>query len=306
MTDPSLQPARIIAAFGRSYLADTGQGAPLPCVARGKRSEVVCGDQVLLRLGQDPAVIETLLPRRNALWRQDAWRSKMFAANLDLVLVVTSAEPTPNLELVGRALIAAQSEDIPSSLVLNKCELAGTQRLREMLQPLQLAGYPLIEISARQAPEDAARILREKLDGRIGMLIGASGVGKSTLANALVPGLRAQTQTISTALNAGRHTTTATRLYMLEGLAPGSGLLDSPGFQAFGLNQLSVTQLQHAFPEIAQRNGTCRFNNCTHRQEPGCAVRAAVDAGEFAPSRYALYLRVLQELLDETESRTTA
>ena len=306
MTDTSLRPARVVAAFGRSYLADTGEGPPLPCVARGKRNEVVCGDQVLLRLGQDPAVIENLLPRRNALWRQDAWRSKMFAANLDLVLVVTAAEPAPNLELVGRALIAAQSEDIPGVLVLNKRELPGTARLREMLHPLQSAGYPIIEVSARQAPDEAAAILRQRLDGRIGMLIGASGVGKSTLVNALVPGLRIQTQAISAALNAGRHTTTATRLYMLEGLAPGSGLLDSPGFQAFGLNQLSVSQLQHAFPEIAKLNGTCRFNNCTHRQEPGCAVRAAMEAGEFAPSRYALYLRVLQELLNEAETRTTA
>lgn len=300
MSGPTLQPARIVAAFGRSYLADAGEQAALPCVARGKRSEAVCGDQVLLRLGQDPAVIESILPRRNALWRQDAWRSKMFAANLDLVLVVTASEPTPNLELVGRALIAAQAEGIPSALVLNKCELPSAARLREQLQPLQAAGYPLIELSAKQAPEQAAQTLRSWLDGRTGMLIGASGVGKSTLANALVPGLRAQTQTISAALNAGRHTTTATRLYPLHGLQPHSALLDSPGFQAFGLNQLSVSQLQHALPEIARLNGDCRFNNCTHRQEPGCAVRSAVDSGQLSPSRYALYLRVLQELLGES------
>ncbi|MDE1953183.1 MAG: ribosome small subunit-dependent GTPase A [Betaproteobacteria bacterium] len=300
MPDPSPQPARIVAAFGRSYLADTGNQTALPCVARGKRSEAVCGDQVLLRLGQDPAVIESILPRRNALWRQDAWRSKVFAANLDLVMVMTAPEPTPNLELVGRALIAAQAEGIPSALVLNKCELPSAAQLREQLQPLQDAGYPLIELSAKQSPEFAAQTLRSWLDGRVGMLIGASGVGKSTLANALVPGLRAQTQAISAALNAGRHTTTTTRLYPLHGLPPPSALLDSPGFQAFGLNQLSVSQLQHALPEIATLNGDCRFNNCTHRQEPGCAVRSAVDCGQLPASRYALYLRVLQELLDES------
>lgn len=296
MTNSTLQPARIVAAFGRSYLADAGGEEPLPCVARGKRSEAVCGDHVLLSLEHDPAVIESILPRRNALWRQDAWRSKVFAANLDLVLVVTAPEPTPNLELVGRAFIAAQAEGIPSALVLNKCELPSAAWLREQLQPLQAAGYPLIEISAKQAPAQAAQTLGALLDGRTGMLIGASGVGKSTLANALVPGLRAHTQTISSALNAGRHTTTATRLYRLPGLQPNSALLDSPGFQLFGLNQLSVSQLQHALPELSRLNGDCRFNNCTHRQEPGCAVRAAVDNGALPASRYALYLRVLQEL----------
>jgi ribosome biogenesis GTPase len=303
MIDPALQPARIVAAFGRSYLADAGGAEPLPCVARGKRSEAVCGDQVMLRLGQDPAVIESILPRRNVLWRQDAWRSKMFAANLDLVLVVTASEPTPNLELVGRALIAAQAEGIPSALVLNKCELPSAVLLREQLQPLQAAGYPLIELTAKQAPEHAAQTLRAWLDGRTGMLIGASGVGKSTLANALVPNLRAHTQTISTALNAGRHTTTSTRLYRLPGLQPNSALLDSPGFQIFGLNQLSVSQLQHALPEISRLNGDCRFNNCTHRREPGCAVRAAVECGALSPLRYALYLRVLQELLGDAGVR---
>jgi ribosome biogenesis GTPase len=296
-----LLPARIIAVYGRNYLADAGGSAPLPCIARGKRSEVACGDQVMLLPGQ-PAVIETLLPRRNALWRQDEWRSKVFAVNLDLVLVVTAAEPTPNLELVGRTLLAAQAEDIPSAIVLNKCDLPGTAALRLLLQPLRAAGYEIIEIAARQSPQQAVETLRPWLNGRTSMLIGASGVGKSTLVNTLIPGLELQTQTISAALNAGRHTTTATRLYKLEDFAPGSALLDSPGFQSFGLHQLSVTQLQHAFPEIARRNGSCRFNNCSHRHEPSCAVRAAVDAGELAASRYELYLRVLQELQDAPRS----
>lgn len=295
--DTGTRKARIVAGFGRNHLADIGDGVPLPCVTRGKRTEVVCGDQVMLRPGQ-PAVIESVLPRRNTLWRQDNWRSKVFAANLDLVLAVVAAEPGPNLDLIGRAIIAAQAEDIPVAIVINKRDLPGTAALRAQLQPLQDAGYALIELAARADPDNARATLRPWLEGRVSMLLGASGVGKSTLVNTLIPGLDVQTQTISTALNAGRHTTTATRLYHADDLGPGTALLDSPGFQSFGLQQLSVSQLQHAFPELKRLNGQCRFNNCTHRQEPGCAVRAAVDTGEIAASRMALYLRVLQELLD--------
>ncbi len=293
----SPQPARIVAAFGRNFLADRGDGRPFPCVARGKRSEVVCGDRVLLRPG-DPAVIESVLPRRNTLWREDAWRSKVFAANLDLLLVVTAAEPPPHLDLVGRALIAASAEDIQALVLVNKCELPGTHDLLQRLQPLAACGYRVLEISARERPRQTLELLQPWLSGRTSMLIGASGVGKSTLANTLIPGLQAQTGTLSEALGSGRHTTTATRLWDLPALPAGSALLDSPGFQAFGLNHLSLTQLQHAMPELQARNGQCRFQNCTHRQEPGCVVRKSVEAGAIDAGRYALYLRVLQELLE--------
>ena len=288
--------ARIVGAFGRNFLAEAGSGPPFACVARGKRSEVVCGDEVLLQPG-DPALILQVIPRRNVLWREDAWRSKVFAANLDLLLVVTAPEPSPNLDLVGRALIAARAEGIQSLVLLNKCELPGTAALRQRLHPLQACGQALLELSARQQPQQALEQLRPWLSARTCMLIGASGVGKSTLANALVPGLQAQTQALSEALNAGRHTTTSTRLWKLPGLPEGSALLDSPGFQAFGLQHLSVTQLQHALPELEARMGQCRFQNCTHRQEPGCVVREAVQSGAIDSERYALYLRVLEELL---------
>ena len=288
--------ARVVAAFGRHFLADDGGAEPRACIVRGRRSDVACGDWVMLQPG-DPATIERVLPRRNALWREDAWRSKVFAANLDLLLVVTAAQPTPNLDLVGRALIAAGAEDIDCLLVLNKCELPQTAELRRRLRPLEQCGYPVLELSALGAPQHAVEALRPWLAGRTSMLIGASGVGKSTLANALLPGINASTGALSEALNSGRHTTTSTRLWKLPGMPAASALLDSPGFQAFGLQHLSVTQLQHALPELAQRNGRCRFQNCTHREEPGCVVREAVTAGEIDPERYALYLRVLRELL---------
>lgn len=295
-----LQEARIIAAYGRNFLADIGNGEPLPCIARGKRADIVCGDRVRLRRGE-PALVEEVLPRRNALWRQDAWRSKMFAANLDLILVVTAVEPPPHLELVGRALLAAQAEDIDCAVIVNKCDLAGREALLAELEPLRRAGYAMIEVAARAAPERTIETLEPWLRGRTSLLVGASGVGKSTLVNTLVPGLELQTQAISSALNSGKHTTTATRMYALEGMD--GGLLDSPGFQTFGVNQLSVSQLQHALPELRSRNGLCRFANCSHRHEPGCVVRAAVESGDIAASRYALYLRVLEELEAEAALR---
>ncbi len=288
--------ARVVAAFGRHFLADDGGAEPRACIVRGRRSDVACGDWVMLQPG-DPATIERVLPRRNALWREDAWRSKVFAANLDLLLVVTAAEPAPNLELVGRALVAASAQDLQALVVLNKCELPATQALLRRLQPLRDCGYPLLEVSAAAQPRQAVEQLLPWLQERSSLLIGASGVGKSTLANALIPGLHARTGDISRALDSGRHTTTSTRLWPIPGLPDGSALLDSPGFQAFGLNHLSVSQLQHALPELALRNGSCRFHNCTHREEPGCAVRDAVARGEIDGERYALYLRILQELL---------
>jgi ribosome biogenesis GTPase len=296
-TDDTPFAARIVAAYGRHFVAAAADGVEWRCVTRGRRADVVCGDQVMLQAG-DPALIERVLPRRNTLWREDAWRAKVFAANLDLLLVVTAAEPSPNLELVGRALIAARAEDIEAAIVINKADLPATAALRARLQPLAALGYPLLELSVRADPAHARELLRPWLDGRTSMLIGASGVGKSTLVNALVPGLQLATQAISDALDSGRHTTTATRLYALPGFAPDSALLDSPGFQAFGLHQLSVSQLQHALPELESRRAQCRFHNCTHRQEPGCAVRDAVRDGAIDGERYALYLRVLQELLD--------
>ncbi len=286
--------ARIVAAFGRHFLARTDDGRLLPCVPRGKRSEAVCGDQVLLAPGDPPLAIDRVLPRRNALWREDQWRSKMFAANIDRVLLVTAAVPGVNHGLIGRALIAADAAGIPVTLLLNKCDLPQAEAARAEVSLYRDLGYDVLELSVRSAPDAARQTLLPLLSGQTCLLLGASGVGKSSLTNLLVPDAAAATGEISAALSAGRHTTTATRLYPIPGLPGGSDLMDSPGFQSFGLHHLSVSQLQHAFPEIRARLGQCRFHNCTHRNEPGCVFTA--DPQAISPARLQLYRMIHAEL----------
>lgn len=286
--------ARIVAAFGRHFLARADDGRLLPCVPRGKRSEAVCGDQVLLAPGDPPLAIDRVLPRRNALWREDQWRSKMFAANIDRVLLVTAAAPGVNHGLIGRALIAADAAGIPVTLLLNKCDLPQAEAARAEASLYRDLGYDVVELSVRSAPDAARQTLLPLLSGQTCLLLGASGVGKSSLTNLLVPDAAAATGEISAALSAGRHTTTATRLYPIPGLPAGSDLMDSPGFQSFGLHHLSVSQLQHAFPEIRARLGQCRFHNCTHRNEPGCVFTA--DPQAITPARLQLYRTIHAEL----------
>ncbi len=286
--------ARIVAAFGRHFLARTDDDRLLPCVPRGKRSEAVCGDQVLLAPGDPPLAIDRVLPRRNALWREDQWRSKMFAANIDRVLLVTAAVPGVNHGLIGRALIAADAAGIPVTLLLNKCDLPQAEAARAEVSLYRDLGYDVLELSVRSAPDAARQTLLPLLSGQTCLLLGASGVGKSSLTNLLVPDAAAATGEISAALSAGRHTTTATRLYPIPGLPGGSDLMDSPGFQSFGLHHLSVSQLQHAFPEIRARLGQCRFHNCTHRNEPGCVFTA--DPQAISPARLQLYRMIHAEL----------
>ena len=294
-SDPSGQPpARIVAAFGRQFLARTEDGAVVPCVPRGKRTEVVCGDWVRLGPGAEPRPITECLPRRNALWREDQWRSKMFAANIDQVLLVTASYPGIQHGLIGRALVAADAADIPVTLLLNKCDLPQADAARQEMALYSGLGIPVLELSVRGAPDTARAALLPLLSGRTTLLLGASGVGKSSLTNLLVPHAQAQTRELSEALSAGRHTTTATRLYDIPDLPAGSELMDSPGFQSFGLYHLSVSQLQHAFPEIRAELGNCRFHNCTHRQEPGCVF--TTNPQTITPARLQLYRTIFEEI----------
>jgi ribosome biogenesis GTPase len=278
---------RIVAAHGRQYVVELDDGELLNCFPRGKKSEVACGDRVdLRRASDDQGVIEGIQPRTSLLYRSNEVRQKLIAANVDQVVIVVATEPAFSDELVARALLAAESEEITPLIVLNKSDLA--ERLpaaRAQLAPLAALGYRIVELSAR----DHAEILRPLLSGRTSVLVGQSGMGKSTLVNALIPEARAKTREISQALDSGKHTTTHAALYHLDA---DSHLIDSPGLQEFGLGHLDRQEIEQAFREFRPFLGQCRFRDCRHDREPDCALIAAVTAGQIDARRFALYRRI--------------
>jgi ribosome biogenesis GTPase len=290
----------VVAAHGRHYLVAPDDGGPmLQCFPRGKRSEVAVGDRVVYELASaDQGVIVEIGERRNLLYRSDQYKSKLFAANLDQLLVVLATEPHFSEDLLGRALVAAEANELKPLIVLNKTDVtAELEGARKRLEPYRALGYTVVEVSIKTQPEAARAALIEHLQAHSTLLLGQSGMGKSTLVNLLIPDAEVATREISTALNSGRHTTTFTRLYPLPDSADGEGgaLIDSPGFQEFGLHHLTEGRLERAFPEFRPLLPNCRFYNCHHLQEPGCAILEAVADGRIRRERHALYAQLVHE-----------
>ncbi|MDQ7989547.1 MAG: ribosome small subunit-dependent GTPase A [Candidatus Dactylopiibacterium sp.] len=280
----------VVAAFGRQYAVRLPDGRELPCVPRAKKSEVACGDQVEIAMtSADQGVIERIGARSSLFYRADQWKEKLIAANVSQVVVVVATEPGFSDELITRCLVAADAQDIPALILLNKCDLvAQRDAARAQLEVFRAAGHDVLELSARG---DVAP-LAARLAGHVSLLVGQSGMGKSTLTNALVPDADARTREISAVLDSGKHTTTHARLYALPG---GGQLIDSPGLQSFGLAHLTQNEIECGFPEIRAKLGECRFRDCQHLKEPDCALRAARDAGQFHARRYATLLQLLDE-----------
>ncbi|MCG9114824.1 ribosome small subunit-dependent GTPase A [Laribacter hongkongensis] len=281
---------QIIKSHGRRYVVEASDGRRYDCTTRGKRTDYACGDRVDLLIHNDEqAVIERAQPRRSLLYRQDDFRQKLIAANVTQLVVVLAAVPTPAPEFLDRCLIAAEASDIATLIVLNKCDLPQTAGLRTSLGFYREIGYDVLELSAL----GDISALRTRLAGHTSVLIGQSGMGKSTLTNALVPEARARTNDISEALDTGKHTTTHAELYHLDAH---SDLIDSPGLQEFGLSHLEATGLAHCFPEMRPLLGHCRFHNCAHLVEPGCALLAAHAAHEMAGQRLPLLQKLTRQL----------
>ncbi|MBL0352667.1 MAG: ribosome small subunit-dependent GTPase A [Dechloromonas sp.] len=279
---------RVVAAHGRQYVVELDNGTLLPCFPRGKRSDISCGDRVdVQRTSDDQGVIEAIQPRTSLLYRSNVVRQKLIAANVDQIVIVVATEPAFSDELVTRALLAAESEEIEPLIVLNKCDLSErVPAARAQLAVFATLGYRVVELSARDHAED----LRPELHGYTSVLVGQSGMGKSTLVNALVPEAQAATREISAALDSGKHTTTHATLYHLD---PDSALIDSPGLQEFGLGHLDRQEIEYAFREFRPYLGKCRFRDCHHNREPDCALIAAVDAGNIDKRRFAIYHRIM-------------
>ena len=291
----SSQTGLVVATHGRHCLVETEGGERLICHPRGKKSQAVVGDRVAWRASGDEGLIEAVLPRRNLLYRQDEIRTKSFAANLDQVLVLLAAEPEFSEGQLMRALIAAHAAGIPVVVVLNKRDLQPLfDRAWQRLAPYCAMGQVVLPLSLT-ADDGSLTSLQAQLLGRTTLVMGPSGAGKSTLVNRLIPHAQAQTGEISRALNSGRHTTTSTTWYWLDD-AHQTALIDSPGFQEFGLYHLEAAELAQHLPDFAPYLGQCRFYNCSHLHEPGCAVRAAVEAGHISAQRYRLYGELHAEL----------
>ena len=278
---------QVIAAYGRHYLVEAGDGRQYACFPRGKRSSVACGDRVMfVQTADAQGVIEAVDPRSTLFSRSAAHRQKLIAANVSQLAIVVAAEPSFSEELINRGIVAAEHQDMRTLILLNKCDLKeAAEAALARLEPYVQAGYGVIQLSALEGAE----ALRPLLARQSTVLVGQSGMGKSTIINALFPDARVATREISHFLASGRHTTTQARLYRLDA---DSTLIDCPGLQEFGLHHLSPNDIETGFVEFRSLLGQCRFQNCRHLSEPGCALTQAAAAGAIHPRRLDMFRRI--------------
>jgi ribosome biogenesis GTPase len=290
-TQSVLHHGLVVGTFGRQYLVELAGREVLTCFPRGKRSTLACGDRVeVLRTAPGQGVVEAIDPRRALLYRSDQFRQKLIAANVTQIVIVLAVVPSFYEELLNRCIAAAENQRLSLVIVLNKFDLAGeSTQAMERLALYSALGYRVIPLVARRD----TTALRPALKGQVSVLVGQSGMGKSTIINALVPGAGAATSEISAALDSGRHTTTHARLYHLDADAD---LIDSPGMQEFGLHHLTQSDIAEAFIEFRPLLGKCRFHNCRHLVEPGCAIAQAVQDGNVDARRLDAYRKLVREI----------
>lgn len=308
---------RVVRNTGSFYVVEPSDGgAPVNCKVKGSfrikgirtTNPVAVGDIVTFCMPDSddtPAYITAIHPRRNYIIRRASNLSKeshIIAANIDLaLLVVTLAEPVTSTTFIDRFLATARAYDVEAVLAINKADILTGDDDREYLDAVtylyRSIGYKVIVVSARTG--EGIDELGQLLKGKVTLFSGNSGVGKSTLINALIPGLRLKTAEISQSHGTGMHTTTFSELFHLPG-DDGGCIIDTPGVRGFGTVDFDKHEVAHYFPELFEISQNCRFGNCTHTHEPGCAVRQALEDNLIAPSRYASYLSILE---DEDEDK---
>ena len=274
----------VVAAQRRHYVVLLDDGERIQCILKGRTAQVACGDRVDVAAAAGGGVIEAVAPRSTLVYRSDAFNEKLIAANATQIAGVVAPDVGVDFELVHRWMIAAEADGCRFLLIANKRDLPTFGALRERLAPIAALGYTIVECAAT---EDATPLLPWLMNQRT-VLVGQSGMGKSTLVNALSPAVGARVGEISQALRAGRHTTSSATLYRLPALGDDGWIVDSPGMKAFGLAHVGAAALEHAFVELRPYLGRCRFRDCRHDREPGCAVQAAVAEGAVQAFRVDL------------------
>lgn len=295
----------VLRALSGFYTIATAEGDLVEARLRGRMKKerqasdlAVIGDRVTVeRLPDGTGAIVSVEPRTRRFSRRQpgprgSWREDVLVANADLVAVVFSSDrPPPNPRLIDRFLVVAEYNEVPALLVANKVDLVGEAAARKLFEPYERIGYDVVYTSARASI--GLEQLRERLAGRLSIVTGPSGVGKSTLLNALQPGLQLATGAVSDVESGkGKHTTTHAELHPLDG-ARGGYVADTPGIRELGLWQIPPTELASCFPEFRPHLGACAFNDCTHLHEPRCGVRAAVEARAISEARYDSYRRLM-------------
>jgi ribosome biogenesis GTPase len=290
-----LQQGLVVSTHGRHVVVESDQGDRVLCHGRKKNNTALVGDRVQWLTSTDEGVIEAVLPRKNEFFRQDEMRTKSFAANIDLLLILIAAKPEFSETQLTRALIAAQAAGIEVMIVMNKSDLDEEfKRSWERLMHYPEMGYEMHQLSIKHDPTSFDSVMK-RLMHKTTLLLGPSGVGKSTFINHAIPSALVQTQEISLALNSGKHTTTSTTLYWVDAQRS-TALIDSPGFQSFGIHQIDRAKLSQYMPDLDRHSKECRFYNCTHLHEPGCAVMHALSQGKISASRYKIYEQLFEEL----------
>jgi ribosome biogenesis GTPase / thiamine phosphate phosphatase len=285
--------ARVIESFGRRVFVETTAGQRTAAELFGKRLTVVCGDDVQMRearAGDGPRVV-SVGPRRSLFARTDSrGRTEPLAANLSLLCAVIAPEPEPDPYIIDRYLAGATYAGIRGAVIVNKADLpaAGSSEFAALLDEYRAAHYPVLTLCAKDP--STVQALADLLKAEITMLVGQSGVGKSTLTNALVPASVRPTRTLSDSTGEGRHTTVSTALFRIP---TGGELIDSPGVRDYAPALVDDATVQVGWPELLERAAQCRFNNCLHLREPSCAVTTAVSDGTLSPRRYESYKRLV-------------
>jgi ribosome biogenesis GTPase len=274
----------VIASLRRHFVVRADSGETVDCVLKGRRLALACGDRVEVAHAAGGGAIETLLPRTSLFYRSDAFKEKLIAANVTQVIGVLAPDLSVDEELVNRWIVAAEEERCRIVLVANKADKPGFDALLARLAPFAALGYPIVPICAKRDVEPLLPWLGDQQSA----MIGQSGMGKSTILNALVPGAAARTAEISTALATGRHTTTNATLHVLPPSLGNAWIVDSPGMKEFGLAHIAPEAIAEAFVEMRPLLGHCRFRDCRHDTEPGCALQDAARRGAVAPHRLAL------------------